>query len=117
MKIRIKGNSIRYRLSKTEVDQFIAQGYVEETIAFVSQTLKYALQRDDLNKNLSATFSENTIIIYMPAKMVDGWQEEDSIGFSGVDNKLSLLIEKDFQCLDNTLEDQSDNYPNPSMAC
>jgi hypothetical protein len=23
------------------------------------------------------------------------------------------LLEKDFACLDNTLEDQSDNYPNP----
>jgi hypothetical protein len=24
-----------------------------------------------------------------------------------------LLVEKDFVCLDNTIEDQSDNYPNP----
>ena len=26
---------------------------------------------------------------------------------------LYLLLEKDFKCLDNTTEDQSDNYPNP----
>ncbi len=117
MKIRIKGNSIRYRLSKTEVEKFIAEGYVEESIAFVSQTLKYALQRDDLKDNLSATFLDNTITIYMPTIMAAEWQNEDRIGFNGVDNKLSLLIEKDFQCLDNTLEDQSDNYPNPAMVC
>ena len=28
-----------------------------------------------------------------------------------------LLIEKDFVCLDHTLEDQSDNYANPNKVC
>jgi len=31
--------------------------------------------------------------------------------------QLHLLLEKDFVCLDNTAEDQSDNYPNPNKAC
>jgi hypothetical protein len=31
--------------------------------------------------------------------------------------ELFLLIEKDFVCLDNTFEDQSDNYPNPNAVC
>jgi hypothetical protein len=29
--------------------------------------------------------------------------------------ELFLLLEKDFVCLDETIEDQSDNYPNPLM--
>lgn len=117
MKIRIKGNSIRYRLSKTEVELFTEQGYVEESIEFPTSTLKYALQRSKTVENIRATLIDNTIIIYMPLKMAQEWQKEDQIGFSGHDNKLSLLIEKDFQCLDNTLEDQSDNYPNPLLKC
>ena len=32
---------------------------------------------------------------------------------SNLKKKLYILIEKDFKCLDNTIEDQSDNYPNP----
>ena len=31
--------------------------------------------------------------------------------------ELFLLVEKDFVCLDNTFEDQSDNYPNPNAHC
>jgi hypothetical protein len=30
---------------------------------------------------------------------------------------LTLLIEKDFACLDHVDEDQSDNYPNPNKTC
>lgn len=30
---------------------------------------------------------------------------------------LFLLVEKDFVCLDNTFEDQSDNFPNPNAVC
>jgi hypothetical protein len=35
----------------------------------------------------------------------------------GNDKYLFLLVEKDFVCLDNTVEDQSDNYPNPNAVC
>ena len=34
MKIRIKGNTIRYRLTKTEVADFGQQGFVEEKTEF-----------------------------------------------------------------------------------
>jgi hypothetical protein len=48
--------------------------------------------------------------------------DTDVIGFDNtidMDNgrKLFLLIEKDFVCLDHTLEDQSDNYENPGKVC
>jgi len=33
------------------------------------------------------------------------------------DQSLYLLIEKDFKCLDETTEDQSDNFENPNIAC
>jgi hypothetical protein len=33
----------------------------------------------------------------------------------GTEEKLHLLVEKDFTCLDNVTEDQSDNYPNPLL--
>ena len=34
----------------------------------------------------------------------------------GDGNELYLLLEKDFQCLDNSIEDQTDNYENPLAA-
>ncbi len=112
MKIRIKGNSVRYRLTKTDVERFSQNGYVEETVDFGSQTLVYALEKNHLN-NLSALFEGNKITLFMPEKLAAGWAGNDKIGFEYQDNELFLLIEKDFVCLDNVAEDQSDHYPNP----
>jgi hypothetical protein len=36
----------------------------------------------------------------------------DRVGFDGQSGLVKILVEKDFVCIDNTLEDQSDNYPN-----
>jgi hypothetical protein len=50
------------------------------------------------------------------------WTDTDLVGFQHEydlrnGTKLFLLVEKDFVCLDNTFEDQSDNYPNPNGPC
>lgn len=116
MKIRIKGNSLRYRLSKSDVEIFTSVGYLEEATNFGNQQLIYALQRGG-HKGLEATFNDNKITVTMPATMVAEWEQPNKVGFDGQDNKLALLIEKDFQCLDNVAEDQSDNYPNPAGVC
>jgi len=112
MKIRIKGNSIRYRLTRGDVDKFSGNGYIDETTDFGTQTLTYALQQNRLN-NLSAVFEDNKITLFIPAIMVSEWTLTDRVGFEYQYNGLSLLVEKDFKCLDNVAGDQSDNYPNP----
>jgi hypothetical protein len=38
------------------------------------------------------------------------------VGFDDKNGPVQLLVEKDFTCLDNVEEDQSDNYPNPLAA-
>lgn len=114
MKIRIKGNSLRYRLTKRDVQYFTKHGYIEETIDFGTQTLTYALEQHNLNV-LMATFDSNKITLLMPGTMVAEWELTERVGFEGFDSDLFLLIEKDFKCLDNVAEDQSDNYPNPLL--
>jgi hypothetical protein len=49
----------------------------------------------------------------MPLMMVKEWSLTSIVGFEDSSNSLYLLVEKDFKCLDNVAEDQSDNYPNP----
>jgi len=115
MKIRIKGNSLRYRLTKRDVELFTQNGYIEETIDFGNQALIYALQQNKLN-NLSAIFENNKITLFMPQEMAKEWTSTNRVGFENTNNSIYLLVEKDFQCLDNVAEDQSDNYPNPLAA-
>lgn len=115
MKIRIKGNSLRFRLTKSDVAQFAENGYVEETTDFGNHIFTYAVQKNKLN-NLSAVFENIKITLLMPERMAGEWAITDKVGFEYTENGLYLLIEKDFKCLDNVAGDQSDNYPNPLAA-
>ncbi|MBS1524190.1 MAG: hypothetical protein JST19_00990 [Bacteroidetes bacterium] len=115
MKVRIKGNSLRYRLSMSDVARFGRDGYIDETVDFGESRLIYALQKSPA-QNLEAKFTNNKIVVFIPEIWADEWIETDIVGF---DQKgpLYLLVEKDFQCLDNVSEDQGDNYPNPNLVC
>lgn len=120
MKIRIKGNSIRVRLSRSEVAAFANDGYLEDTTDFGSSALVYAMQRADIPA-LTATFVNGKITVHVPGATAQAWTGTDMVGFSNDaetgKGTLFVLVEKDFQCIDNTLEDQSDNYINPNKAC
>jgi hypothetical protein len=123
MKIRIKGNSIRLRLTRSEVDTLAATGYVEERTEFFNSALIYALQAKEEIENLKADYSENTITVHVPKAWAANWNKNETVGFNHSLNLpsgsvLTLLIEKDFKCIDSdTNEDQSDNYDNPSISC
>lgn len=122
MKIRIKGNSVRYRLSKTDVDLLTTQGRHEERTSFGEAIFTYALQRKEEGEVLTASYTGHTITVYIPDTLLNGWAKNEVIGFEarmpiGNNENLYLLVEKDFKCLDDTTEDQSDNYDNPNQTC
>lgn len=119
MKIRIKGSSVRYRLSRSEVEMFCRTGYISEKTEFNGKTFTYGLQAREGIKNLQADFKDGTITMYFPQTEKDGWPHSEQVGFQHTmilenGEELFLLLEKDFVCMDDTLEDQSDNYPNPT---
>lgn len=115
MKIRIKGNSLRYRLTRTDMAQLAEEGHLEEEVDFGSQQLFYAMRVVD-DGQLSATYHENTIVLYVPKSVITEFVNTNKVGYEGKHGNLHLLVEKDFTCLDNVAEDQSDNYPNPLAA-
>lgn len=115
MKIRIKGNSIRYRLTKSEVEKLWKEGCLEEQTGFADNTFVYAIETGSDNK-LSAGFNDGKIVLHVPRQMIDDLYNTDKVGFDDRSGTVSLLIEKDFACIDNTDEDQSDNYDNPNLA-
>lgn len=123
MKIRIKGDSIRLRLTKSEVDALASIGSVEEHTHMPGGTLSYVLRSDSGSDDLNASFQDNTIFISMPAKLATAWPGNDVVGYRNTisvsDNiSLSLLVEKDFKCIDAPAEeDQSDNYEHPNITC
>jgi hypothetical protein len=121
MKIRIKGNSIRIRLSKLEVKKLCNEKEISETTQFPNSIFTYKLMAKDINE-LAADYLENVMYVYFPERETLTWYDANLITYKGSmqlanGNNLSIIVEKDFVCLDHTDEDQSDNYPNPSTVC
>lgn len=114
MKIRIKGNSLRYRLTISDIAHLGNNNYLEDRTEFIGNTLIYAISVTN-EDHLSSDFTGNKIQLNLPRKMVEELIETEKVGFADQGGPVSLLIEKDFTCLDNVEEDQSDNFPNPLL--
>ena len=122
MKIRIKGNSVRLRLTKTEVANFAKLGILEEETQLLGGVFTYRLERSSEVSTPSASWIQSGICMQIPTEIANQWTGSDEVGFQHIQvlpngTELFLLVEKDFVCLDNTFEDQSDNYPNPNAVC
>tara|TARA_R110000868_G_scaffold39137_5_gene136498 strand:+ start:1516 stop:1878 length:363 start_codon:yes stop_codon:yes gene_type:complete len=118
MKIRIKGNTIRYRLTKSEVETFSKTGYFSEQTEFSTTIFLYELKAKEGISGLEVDFENNTITVYFPDSEKKDWASSNNVGFENnyttlAGKELFILVEKDFVCMDQTTEDQSDNYPNP----
>ena len=122
MKLRIKDNSIRIRLTRSEVEKFAADGYIAAHTVFMDKRFSYALQAvNNDSEHLTASYHSDVITMHVPETLKKLWTETERVGFDAwmpVEDgqKLYLLLEKDFKCLDETMEDQSDAYDNPVLA-
>jgi hypothetical protein len=121
MKLRILGNSLRFRLGKSEVDSFGRSGSIEEIVRFGTSPendLTYKLEIIDGNEFIGR-FADGNIAVCIPRTIVDQWVGSDEVSISGSQRlneqaHLKFLIEKDFVCLNtHNDEDQSDRYPHP----
>ena len=122
MKIRIKGDSVRLRLTRSEVAAFRDHGVVEEVTRLPGGTFRYRLERDAAVEAVEAAWCGDGIAVRVPAAVAAAWVETEQVGFREVLRPaegvlLTVLVEKDFACLDPTDEDQTDNYPNPNGHC
>lgn len=122
MKLRIKSNSIRLRLTQNEINEFKEKGIVEEVIKFGNSSesqMQYIIQKTDKNE-VYATYDLNKMMINVPNPIAEKWILTNQIGFENrmmINDKedLFILIEKDFKCLQpRKHEDESDMYPHPA---
>jgi hypothetical protein len=122
MKLRIKGNSIRLRLLRSEVERFAAEGSISEAVHFGAQSLRYTLIASPSTETIRSRFDNGEIVIEIPADEASSWAESDHVSIAaeqpiGGEN-LSILVEKDFACLDRPNDpDREDAFPNPTEAC
>jgi hypothetical protein len=118
MKLRIKGNTIRLRLLKSEVDRLASAGRITEQTVFGPGVLRYTLASSADAESMTATFHNNEILITIAADLAREWTTGDAVTLESDVDGLSILVEKDFACLDRPDDpDREDAFPNPHAAC
>jgi hypothetical protein len=117
MKLRIKGNSVRLRLTQSEVEQLAAEGSVRESVSFGDRSLGYEIRSVKDASGVSADLNGLSIVISVPEQVINDWAGSDSISIE-YEGTPSVLIEKDFACLsERKNEDDADAFPNPRGKC
>ena len=121
MKLRIKGNSIRFRLTQSEVKIVEQTGLVKDQIKFSNSiSLEYEIKAATGLEYVEATYSENKIILKVNESLIRDWAHSDQVTISSSldlssNENLTILIEKDFKCLSPRDEDESDMFPHPKQ--
>lgn len=121
MKLRIRGNSIRLRLTKSEVEQLGETGSIEDSVVFgaAAPAFSYELQTTAEHDRMNAQFNANRLSISIPADDAKNWIRSDLVGIEEMQpvdehKVLRILVEKDFACLsEREGEDDTDAFPNP----
>jgi hypothetical protein len=119
VKLRIKGDSLRLRLTRGEVEQLAAQGCVEEQVHFSPQAkLIYRLQRVPSRAPLGARLADGVIEIQVSEHEAERWCTTDLVTLDHTQEKggahLKIVVEKDWACLaPREDEDESDNFRHP----
>lgn len=124
MKLRLRENSVRLRLLQSEIKLLKESGSVSENITFGNtQILTYRLQISAEGRAISAKFQDNQIIVEIPSESAENWINSEQVELKNEQNSnagkpLSILIEKDFVCIDRPLDsDNADAFPHPKLNC
>jgi len=123
LKLRIKGNSIRVRLTQGEVEKLAKNESVLETLYMgpgAKEQLSYQIVHDEKGKEVRVLFdTDNIIKIFIPLDQARTWANNTDVGIYhkykvGNEGVLSISVEKDFTCLKpREGDDDKDTFPHP----
>lgn len=122
MKLRIRGNSVRLRLSQSETIQLAETGTVVDSIEFPpGGPLEYGIHVSDVPAPV-ASYDRSGIKVTLPSDTARTWLEPQEVTISAEQplsggRVLTILIEKDYACLTpREGEEDSDAFPNPQAT-
>jgi hypothetical protein len=118
VKLRIVDDSLRLRLTRSEVASIECGSAVEARTHFPGGTaLTYVLEVAHVDR-ISATLDATRICVLLPREVALPWAAGNDVSLHGEQplehGVFRILVEKDFTCVEPRAgEDQSDLYPNP----
>jgi hypothetical protein len=119
MKLRIRGNSLRLRVSRTELTKIAEQGSARDSIRFApGAELHYGIEVNPSGE-VGAQFGATALRVFLPRARVERWLDAAEVAIEGQQpigdgQMLRILVEKDYTCLaPRAGEDDTDLFPNP----
>ncbi len=123
MKLRVRDNSIRLRLTRSEVELVRNDGLVRGRVPFAGRNnFDYVLESSPATVNPEAHISNNVLTVRIPEAEIISWSESNEVSISASQildggDQLNILVEKDFACLaPREGEDETDMYPHPEAG-
>ena len=120
MKLRVRDNSIRLRLTQAEVELVRADGLVRGRVPLAgSNNFDYVLESSPATVKSEAHISNNVLTVRVPEAEILSWSDSDEVSISATQlvdggDELTILVEKDFACLaPREGEDETNMYPHP----
>ncbi len=123
MKLRLRGDSLRLRLTKGEVEGLHELGWWQEATTLGpegSPRLVYRIE-SCTEGGPTVTLSsgaETCVTVLVPAGDIAAWAASNAVGlYFETPWGTKVAVEKDFRCLDEQRdEDESDNFDNPNAG-
>lgn len=120
MKLRIRGNTVRIRMTRSEVAELADTGHAEDRVRFSpTDELRYGVAAT-VAGGLNVEFGASRLLVHVPRPLVDRWLAPTEVSIEGRQpiagaEELEILVEKDFACLaPRAGEDESDLFENPA---
>jgi hypothetical protein len=124
MKLRIKGDSLRLRVTPSEVKHLLRNGAIREHVQLTPDPrgrLIYTVISSLSGATTAVAYQSGNITVSVPDAQLKNWACSEDVGVYadvtlGDDRVLSVAIEKDFACLDRSDADNEDTFPNPILT-
>ena len=119
MKLRTLNNTIRFRLSMSDLHGLNENGSIVEDLNFgLGKSFSYGIQKIDQESIVALDRMHDGLVLNVQSQAIEKLFQTDEIGiYDEIEEKempsLKISIEKDFKCLTPRSEDESDLYPNP----
>ncbi len=108
MKLLVKGNSLMFRLTRSEVRVLYEMGRIEETAHFSTNPdseVAYALEYTKASESAVLHYRPQEVLIQLPAARLGDWiRSDETLLYAGIDlstrGMIDIFIAKDYELLD-----------------
>jgi hypothetical protein len=122
MKLRLRGSSLRLRITPEELALLVAGKTVTELVEFGPDgglPLRYELVGDAAASAVHAVHVEQTVRVVVPVALVQQLAATDQVGIEAEQTiaegrALRILVEKDFRCLVPREGEDNDGFARPA---